>query len=301
MSFTTAATAPVAAQTPAPPAAPVLASVPATPGFGGLVATLRDLAAVLADGVDAGGWTALPVAVAPAVLAELFTVRDVLAAVASAGVSVVHASGALPDGHVSTKQWLIRGTGMSPTSASAELGRAAALRAGFAPTRAAALAGELSQDKVRAITTGLSTAVTALHPAARTAALDAAEAPLVDYARTATVEQVRRKIGRLRFTLDPDGADARALAAHDEQHLRFTPVGDGVAVDGLAHQAVRRHDPDLPGPDRGRLVPHPHPHPAHRDRRRCGHGCRRGRCRWRRRRPRRTGRVPCGGGRRGRT
>ncbi len=145
---------------------------------------------------------------------------------------MVHASGALPDGHVSTKQWLIRGTGLSPTSASAELGRAAALRDGFATTRAAALAGELSQDKVRAITTGLTTAVTALHPAARAAALDATEAPLVDYARTATVEQVRRKITRLRFTLDPDGADARALAAHDEQHLRFTPVGDGVAIDG---------------------------------------------------------------------
>jgi hypothetical protein len=208
---------------------PVTASQMA--GFGPLVAQLSDLAAALAHGVDSGAWAGLPVAAAPAVLAELLAARDVIGDVASAGVSGVHAGGALPGGHVSTKQWLQHAAGLSAMSAGAELARAAALRDSFPETRVAALAGDLSQDKVRAITTGLQAAVGVLEPAARAAAITTVEHSLVDYARTATVEQVRRKVARLRFTLDPDGADARAMAAHDEQHLRFTPVGDGVAVD----------------------------------------------------------------------
>jgi hypothetical protein len=48
----------------------------------------------------------------------------------------------------------------------------------------------------------------------------------------ASVERFRRRIIRLRFALDSLGADARAMAAFEEQHLRFTPVADVVQVSG---------------------------------------------------------------------
>jgi len=102
--------------------------------------------------------------------------------------------------------------------------------------RIAALSGELSEDKVRAITQGMETALAVLDPAARTAAIDGVEAELVEFARAASVERIRRKITLLRFALDPHGADARAMAAFDDQHLRFTPLADGVQVSGWLTQ-----------------------------------------------------------------
>jgi hypothetical protein len=43
---------------------------------------------------------------------------------------------------------------------------------------------------------------------------------------------VQKKLTQLRLTIDPDGIDARSLAAYDDQQLHLVPVGDGYEVRG---------------------------------------------------------------------
>jgi hypothetical protein len=200
--------------------------------FAAALAELRHSAEVLASLTATGVWSQLPVAAAPGVVAELFGARDLVGAVASAGVGAVHTGGALPGGHVSTKRWLEVATGMSASSAGAQLARSRALGAGFTRTRLAWLAGEINDDMVRVITTGIPAALRRLDVAEQAHTVDALEAQLVPYAITASITEVRRKLTRLRIVLDPDGADERTLAAYDDQQLTLTPVGDGYEVRG---------------------------------------------------------------------
>jgi hypothetical protein len=180
----------------------------------------------------AGVWSQAPLAVAADLSVALFKAGDALTAVAVDGVGVVHTSGALPAGHVSTKRWLEVATGMSPRAAGAKVARSMSLREGFARTRLAWLSGQISDDMVRVITMGIPLALRRLNVAEVPALIDNLEAQLVPYAVEHSLTEVQAKLSRLRIALDADGVDERALAAYDEQQLTLVPVGDGYEVRG---------------------------------------------------------------------
>ena len=121
---------------------------------------------------------------------------------------------------------------MSATSAGAQLARSWSLREGFARTRLAWLAGRISDDMVRTITTGIPAAIKRLGVADEPALVADIERDLVPFAVESSVAAVRRKLARLRLSLDPDGTDERTIAANDEQQITLTPVGDGFEVRG---------------------------------------------------------------------
>jgi hypothetical protein len=201
--------------------------------FASLVALLVEGAAQVSRMAADGAWSTVPVSCAAELTADLYRARDALTATAVAGVTVVHASGALPVGHVSTRRWLEVATGMSGASAGAALARSRSLsEAGYARTRMAWLAGLISDDMVRAITTGVPVALRRLNVAEVPEVVARIEAQLVPYALDHSVDEVRTTLKRLRIALDPDGVDERELAAYDEEQLVLVPVGDGYEVRG---------------------------------------------------------------------
>jgi hypothetical protein len=141
-------------------------------------------------------------------------------------------TGVLPDGHVSTKRWLETHAQVSSASAGALIARGRDLETDYAATRFAWLAGEVSTDAVRDLTTGITRALRGVPAEDRDRARGEAEAILLPLAKTATIAQLRRGIARLKLVVDRDGAAQAGLDAVDDQFLRVTPVGDGVDVKG---------------------------------------------------------------------
>jgi hypothetical protein len=200
--------------------------------FAAIVARMECDAVALSQLAAQGAWPQVPLAATSDLVVSLLKTSDALSAVAADGVGVVHTSGALPAGHVSTRRWLEVVTGMSPRAASAKVARSMSLREGFARTRLAWLSGQLSDDMVRVITTGIPLALRRLNVAEVPALIDNLEAQLVPYAVEHSLTEVQAKLDRLRIALDADGVDERALAAYDEQQLTLVPVGDGYEVRG---------------------------------------------------------------------
>jgi hypothetical protein len=205
-------------------------SIPAD--FAAVVARVVADAECLTRMAAGGMWSQVSLASAADLSVALLKAGDALSAVAVDGVGVVHTSGALPAGHVSTKRWLEVATGMSGRSAGAKVARAMSLRGDYARTRLAWLSGQLSDDMVRVITTGIPLALRRLNVAEVPAVVDQLEAQLVPYAVEKSIPEVAAKLKRLRLVLDPDGVDERSLAAYDEQQLTLVPVGDGYEVRG---------------------------------------------------------------------
>jgi hypothetical protein len=200
-------------------------SVPAE--LAALVARLEADASALTRMSAEGAWAQVSLAATAELVVSLVRTGDALAAASSDGIAAIHTTGALPAGHVSTTRWLEVATGLSPHAAGARVARAMSLRDGFGRTRLAWLSGQLSDDMVRAITTGIPAALRRLAVTAQPALVDAIEAELVPYAMEASIPEVQATLKRLRIAVDPDGVDARALAAYDEQQLTLVPVGDG--------------------------------------------------------------------------
>jgi hypothetical protein len=200
--------------------------------FAAIVARMQRDAAELTRMTADGVWSRVALAATSDLVVTLLRTHDAISAVATDGVGIVHTAGGLPAGHVSTKRWLEVATGMSPSSAGARVARSMSLRDGFVRTRLAWLSGRLSDDMVRVITTGIPLALRRLNVAEQPALIDGIEAELVPFATQATIAQVQTKLKRLRIAVDPDGVDARSLAAHDEQQLTLVPVGDGYEVRG---------------------------------------------------------------------
>jgi hypothetical protein len=197
-----------------------------------LIGVLGKAATELADLSVGGFWSGVPTGVAPELVTTVLAQRDLLDAVATDRVRAVHVSGVLPDGHVSTKRWLQTHAQVSSASAGALLARGRDLETDYAATRLAWLAGEVTSDAVRELTTGISKALTRVPAADRDRIRGEAEAILLPLARTATIVQLRRGIDRLKVFVDPDGAAQAVVDAHDDQFLRLTPVGSGVDVRG---------------------------------------------------------------------
>jgi hypothetical protein len=201
--------------------------------FASLVALVVEGAATVSRLAAEGAWASVPVGCAAELTADLYKARDALAAAAVEGVGLVHTSGALPGGHVSTRRWLQVATGMSGASAGAALARSRSLReGGFPRTRMAWLAGQIGDDMVRAITMGIPAALRRVNVAEVPEVIATIETDLVPYAIDHSVEEVRSKLARLRVVLDPDGVDAASLAAADAEQLILIPVGDGYEVRG---------------------------------------------------------------------
>ncbi len=72
----------------------------------------------------------------------------------------------------------------------------------------------------------------ASRPATATPPCPVAEAATIEFATSHPLRDLRWFLARLRDRYDSDGADAAAMAAHEDQYLRFTPVPDGVDVTG---------------------------------------------------------------------
>jgi hypothetical protein len=200
--------------------------------FAAVVARVVADAECLTRMAAGGVWSQVPLAAAADLSVALLKASDVLTAVAVDGVGVVHTSGALPAGHVSTRRWLEVATGMSGRSAGAKVARSMSLRGDYARTRLAWLSGQISDDMVRVITTGIPLALRRLNVAEVPAVVDQLEAQLVPYAMEKSIPEVAAKLKRLRIALDPDGVDERSLAAYDDQQLTLVPVGDGYEVRG---------------------------------------------------------------------
>jgi hypothetical protein len=197
-----------------------------------LIGVLGEAATELADLSVGGFWSGVPTGVAPELVTALVAVGDRVQAVTVDGVRAVHVTGVLPDGHVSTKRWLETHAQVSSASAGALLARGQHLETDYVATRLAWLAGEVTSDAVRELTTGITRAVRRVPVADQDRVRGEAETILLPLARTATIAQLRRGIDRLKLFVDPDGAAQARLDAHDDQYLRLTPVGDGVDVKG---------------------------------------------------------------------
>ena len=131
--------------------------------------------------------------------------------------------------YASTRRFLEVEAGLSEQAARALTGRARdladAVDAGDARVRDAWLAGDLTDDKVRELTLGIRTAVKRLPIAARDAATREAVDLLLPLSGSASVADLKRAVGRLRFVLDPDGIRQADLDAYSEQSLTCVPVG----------------------------------------------------------------------------
>jgi hypothetical protein len=197
-----------------------------------LIGVLGEAASELADLSAGGFWSTVPTGVAPELVSALVAVGDQVQAVTVDGVRAVHLSGVLPDGHVSTKRWLETQAQVSSASAGALIARGRDLETDYPTTRLAWLAGEVTTDAVRELTTGITRAVRRVPAGERDRAWGEAEAILLPLATTATIAQLRRGIDRLTLFVDPDGAAQARLDEYADQYLRLTPVGDGVDVTG---------------------------------------------------------------------
>ena len=125
----------------------------------------------------------------------------------------------------STAGWLRARLRMSSHATAVRTGRAL-FRGPLAQTAQALCKGELSAAHAQALAAG-----TQQLPAAT---VSDAEATLVDAARQLDPTGLRRLVGHLQDTIDPDGADAQAQRRYERRGLWLTPTIDAlVAVHGL--------------------------------------------------------------------
>jgi hypothetical protein len=187
--------------------------------FAAIVARMEGEAEALSRMAADGVWNQVPLAATADLVVSLLKTGDAL----SGGVGIVHTSGTLPAGPVSTRRWLEVATGMSARSAGVKVARSMSLRDGFARTRLAWLAGRISDDMARVITTGIPLALQRLNVAQQPSVIERIEAQIVPYAFDHSIAKVQKKLKQLRLTIDPDGIDERSLAAYDEQQLHLAP------------------------------------------------------------------------------
>ena len=166
-------------------------------------------------------------------LAQVRTLQARLEFVGLAVVREVDARGSfVADGALGAAAWARMHTRMNPGEASAAVRTARTLGSGELPGTAAALAaGVIDPAHVRAITAAVADAP----PGA--AALIEDEALAV--AAEADPRTVAALMARFRHALDPDAADAAALARHARRGITLSPTPDGtVHLRGLADEVT---------------------------------------------------------------
>jgi hypothetical protein len=126
--------------------------------------------------------------------------------------------------------WLRQKTRPTPAAAAGLAATARVLRSGVLPaTRAALAAGRLSGDHARVIATGITGA-----PAGAVALI---EPEAVHTATHADLRATAAVLRAFRHALDPDAADAAALARYHRAGITLTPTLDGpLAIHGTADE-----------------------------------------------------------------
>jgi hypothetical protein len=214
----------------------------------------RAVATVLGDAhrFDLG---ALPPDVAAATTTTFLRIADRVNA--SASVTAGHvtattgpATGTLIAGkYASPRRWLEVDAGLAPLSAKAVLARARDLREHSEPVLQAWLAGEVSGDAVRALTSGVSGVLAGLTTTREEKARLRGEALdiLMPLAKVGTVADVKKAVHRLRLLADsayddPERAAARtqsAVESYDDQRLTCHQVGDhSILAAVLTHESA---------------------------------------------------------------
>jgi len=195
------------------------------------VSELGDAVSRVAELAATGGLGALALADLPATVATLVRLADQVDAVATTSIGRLHRSRALP---IATTRWLQQYAGQSATAATAAVGLATTLDDEFTPSRTAWVSGEITRGQVRALTTGITTAIRSLAAERKDAVRAKAEAALLKYAIDgAPAADVARKATRVRAIVDPDGMAHDVLEIDRAQFLRFTQETDGVSVRGF--------------------------------------------------------------------
>jgi hypothetical protein len=136
------------------------------------------------------------------------------------------------DAALTAGAWLRQVARLTPAEATGLVRTARALRSGTLPaTRAALAAGDISADHARVIARGVTDA-----PAGAVALI---EPEALHAALTADVRATAAVMRAFTHALDPDGADAAALARYHRAGLTLTPTLDGsMAITGTADEVT---------------------------------------------------------------
>ncbi|HET7900186.1 MAG TPA: hypothetical protein VFL59_03295, partial [Candidatus Nanopelagicales bacterium] len=128
---------------------------------------------------------------------------------------------------VSPRRWLEVDAGLAPSTAKTVLARGRDLAEHSEPVKRAWLAGQVTGDAVRELTSGVTGVLTLVKaPREQKEALRAeAIEVLMPIARTGTPADLKKAIGRLRLLADSAGEATAVVEAYDEQSLGFADVG----------------------------------------------------------------------------
>ena len=134
--------------------------------------------------------------------------------------------------YASGRRWLEQDAGLAPSTATAVIARAKDLREHSEPAKAAWLAGQVSGDSVRELTSGITGALKAVKTTRAEKERLRAEAVdvLLPVAQEGTPAEVKRAVSRLRLlaesAFEEDAVDQAAVEAYDDQTLTCVQVGN---------------------------------------------------------------------------
>ena len=201
------------------------------------MAAVTDAAAALVDSLGGslagGGIPDLTHDELGGLVAAARTVQARLDAVTAEAVGEVGARGTFTlDGAVTLGSWLRQKARLTPTQATGLATTARVLRSGILPaTRAALAVGDLSGEHARVIATGIA--------GAPPDAVALIEPEVVHTATRADLRATAAVLRAFRHALDPDAADAAALARYERAGITLTPTLDGpLAIHGTADEVT---------------------------------------------------------------
>ena len=201
------------------------------------MAAVTDAAAALVDSLGGslagGGIPDLTHDELGGLVAAARTVQARLDAVTAEAVGEVGARGTFTlDGAVTLGSWLRQKARLTPTQATGLATTARVLRSGILPaTRAALAVGDLSGEHARVIATGIT--------GAPPDAVALIEPEVVHTATRADLRATAAVLRAFRHALDPDAADAAALARYERAGITLTPTLDGpLAIHGTADEVT---------------------------------------------------------------
>jgi len=171
-------------------------------------------------------------AVQPALAMAVLRCADQAQAAGAAAVAAVDSSGWLPDGQVSLGRWLEQAGGLHSRQANGLLAAARAFSQDYSRLADAWLTGDISGSMASTLRHGIEKILRRIPAEHRAQKRDFLLDKLLPHAEQITPDRMAAVLKDLRAHVDPDGANQAEIDAHDEQHIRFTPVGEGVVVRG---------------------------------------------------------------------
>ena len=198
---------------------------------------LGGIATAVADpeALDLGG---VPVDLLASLSTRLLRAADRATAVATVTVGQVltvagpGTSTLIAGRYASGRRWLEQEAGLAPSTATAVIARAKDLREHSEPAKAAWLAGEVSGDSVRELTSGVTGALKQVKTTRAEKERLRAEAVdvLLPVAQEGTPADVKRGVARLRLlaesAFEEEAVDQAAVEAYDDQTLTCVQVGN---------------------------------------------------------------------------